>query len=63
MTQALSRSEIVRIIAYDEEHKEEIEEKLTGVENLEFFVWQTDDVWVRDNGPIFVRDRNGKLMI
>jgi agmatine deiminase len=28
-----------------------------------FKVFQTNDVWVRDNGPIYVRDKNGQLVI
>ena len=31
---------------------------------VDFFVWPTNDVWVRDNGPIFVLDENdGSLAI
>lgn len=31
---------------------------------MEFFVWKTDDVWIRDNGPIFARNANtGQLVI
>lgn len=53
----------MRIIVYNQQHKEEVMEKLMGVQNVEFFVWQTDDVWVRDNGPIFARDQDGVLVI
>jgi agmatine deiminase len=31
--------------------------------NVDFKIYKTDDVWVRDNGPIFVKDKNGKLVI
>ena len=28
-----------------------------------FNVYPTDDIWVRDNGPIFVYDDNDKLVV
>ena len=28
-----------------------------------FKIFATDDVWVRDNGPIYTKDKNGKLVI
>lgn len=73
MTKALVQSEKVRIIAYDENAEAAIrslleaqssEEELSLLEkNLEFFIHPTDDVWVRDNGPIFVRDCEGKIVV
>ena len=30
---------------------------------VDFYVFPTDDVWVRDNGPIFVYDEEGNLVI
>lgn len=30
---------------------------------IEFLVQPTDDIWIRDNGPIFVNDRGGKLVL
>ena len=63
MTTALSTSEIVRIIVYDEQHRKHVSSLLHGVSNVEFYVWQTDDVWIRDNGPIFEYDSTGQLVI
>ncbi|PYF72990.1 agmatine deiminase family protein [Pedobacter nutrimenti] len=67
MTEALVRSEKVHIIAYDEDEKEKIEEMLheanVSLANVDFYIFPTDDFWVRDNGPIYVRDRAGKLLI
>ncbi|CAI2768669.1 agmatine deiminase family protein [Flavobacterium collinsii] len=67
MTAALISSEKVNIIAYDEEEKEKIQEMLVEAEvslkNIRFFIYPTDDVWVRDNGPIFVRNKSGKIVI
>ena len=31
--------------------------------NVDFKVYKTDDTWIRDNGPIYVRDKNGNLLI
>jgi agmatine deiminase len=30
---------------------------------IEFFVYPTDDVWTRDNGPVFVFDKDGNLIV
>lgn len=34
-----------------------------SVSNMEVFVFPVDDVWARDNGPIFVRDASEKLCV
>lgn len=31
--------------------------------NVDFKLYETDDTWIRDNGPIYVRDKNGNLVI
>jgi agmatine deiminase len=31
--------------------------------NVEFKIYPTDDFWVRDNGPIYVRSKTGQLVI
>jgi agmatine deiminase len=67
MTQALVGGEKVHIIAYNNTEKTRIIALLTaaGVSqvNVDFKVYPTNDVWVRDNGPIFVRDATGNLKI
>lgn len=67
MTKALVTSEKVHIIAYDEIEKNRIISLLNtaGVllSNVDFKIYKTDDVWIRDNGPIYVKDRNGKLIV
>ncbi len=67
MTQALVTSEKVHIIAYNETEKNRIITLLNNagiaLTNVDFKIYKTDDVWVRDNGPIYVRDKNGKLAI
>nr|WP_226904947.1 agmatine deiminase family protein [Pedobacter schmidteae] len=67
MTQVLVESEKVHIIAYDEVEKTRITGLLTNASipltNIDFKIYPTDDVWVRDNGPIYVKDNKGQLVI
>ncbi|MEG0249447.1 MAG: agmatine deiminase family protein [Peptostreptococcus sp.] len=67
MTRHLSKGENVHIIAYNNKEKNRIDgllkkEKI-NMEKIDFFVEKNDDVWVRDNGPIFVYDRDNELKI
>lgn len=67
MTKALVTSEKVHLIVYDEDEKRRVEELLdeegVSLNNIDFKIYKTDDVWVRDNGPIYARDKNGDLVI
>lgn len=67
MTRALVTNERVHIIAYDATEQTRItgllEKSGIPLTNIDFTLAPTDDVWVRDNGPIYVRDRVGKLVI
>lgn len=59
MTQALSQTEKVHILAHDLEEEEFIINLLDEAGSVNWdniFLWNvpTDDVWVRDNGPTFV---------
>ena len=67
MTRELQAGEKVHIIAYDENEHNHIVQTLTNegvpLTNVDFYVHPNDDVWVRDNGPIFVYDNNGDLRI
>lgn len=67
MTKALQSGEKVHIIVYNETEKKHVIDVLTASNvsliNIDFFVYQTNDVWVRDNGPVFVTDNNNKLTI
>jgi agmatine deiminase len=67
MTRALVQSEKVHIIAYDATEVRRIQKLLTrsGIwsANVDFVIRRTDDVWVRDNGPIFVFDNDHELKI
>jgi agmatine deiminase len=67
MTKELVTSEKVHIIAYNQTEKDRIIALLNTASvpltNLDFKIYKTDDVWVRDNGPIYVRDKSGNLVI
>lgn len=67
MAAELVSSEKVHLIAYDNTEKERILELLKAakvpLENIDFNILKTDDVWVRDNGPIYVKDKSGNLAI
>ncbi len=67
MTAALVSGEKVHIIAYNTTEQTRITNLLTAagvsLTNVNFKLFQTNDVWVRDNGPIFVRDATGNLKI
>ena len=67
MTSALATSEKVHIIAYNQTEKDRIIALLNAqsiaLTNVDFKIYKTDDVWVRDNGPIYVKDKNGNLVI
>ena len=67
MTKALVTSEKVHIIAYNQIEKDRIISLLNTASvpltNVDFKIYKTDDVWVRDNGPIYVKDKNNNLVI
>ena len=63
MVKALHTGEKVHIIIYNDKEQERVHNLLNNKEGLEmsqidFHVFPTDDVWVRDNGPIFVFDKD-----
>jgi len=67
MTSVLVSSEKVHIIAYNQTEKDRIIALLNAqnipLTNTDIKICKTDDVWVRDNGPIYVRDKTGNLVI
>jgi agmatine deiminase len=67
MTKELVSSENVHIIAYNQTEKDRIISMLNAesipLTNVDFKLYETDDTWIRDSGPIYVRDKNGNLVI
>lgn len=67
MSKELVSSEKVHIIAYNLTEKDRIISLLNAagvsLTNIDFRLYKTDDVWVRDNGPIFVKDTLGNMVI
>jgi agmatine deiminase len=67
MTKELIQSEKLHIVAYDEIEKTRIINLLKQnsilTSDIDFLIQKTDDVWARDNGPIYVKDSTGNLVI
>lgn len=67
MTKALVSGEKVHIIAYDETEEARItkvlEDNEIALTNVDFTIAKSDDVWVRDTGPIFSFDQDNTLTI
>ena len=63
----ISREEKVRIIVQSKNHQQKALNVLKSVNsnlnNVEFFILKTDRNWLRDAGPQFVKDENGKTII
>jgi agmatine deiminase len=67
MTRGLIKGENVHLIVFDESEKKRVikvlEKENIDMTRIDFFIFPTDDVWIRDNGPIFVYDEDGNLVI
>lgn len=67
MTRGLIKGENVHIIVYDEKEKKRVinvlQEEGISLEKIDFYVYPYEDVWVRDNGPIFAYDEENNLVI
>ncbi|MGQ9799638.1 MAG: agmatine deiminase family protein [Ignavibacterium sp.] len=63
----ISREEKVRIIVQSKNHQQKALNVLKSVHanlnNIEFFILKTDRNWLRDAGPQFVKDENGKTIL
>lgn len=67
MTSALQEHETVHIIATDERLAEHIQNQINHFgwdeKSIDIHVIETDDCWVRDNGPIFLVNDLGEIAI
>ena len=67
MTKELVSSENVHIIVFNQKEQNRIVDLLVNsnisLSKIDFYQYKTDDVWARDNGPIYVRNKSGKLII
>jgi agmatine deiminase len=67
MTAIMADNVCVQIVATDEVAAENIENDCTRfgirMDNVQVHILPIDDVWARDNGPIFVRIRDGGLAV
>jgi agmatine deiminase len=67
MVEALQDHEKVHLIVSSERQRDHVSGQLLyhhiGLKNVDFFIILTNDVWARDNGPIFVINDEGDLAI
>lgn len=67
MVKALHQHEVVNILVDDAAMQKKVENLLKASkawnENVKFHIIPTNDLWIRDYGPIFVKDEEGKLTI
>ena len=67
ITKELIKNEIVNLIVYNNKEKERVQRLLKEnnilLNNIHFYIFQTNDFWIRDNGPIFVYNSKGSLRI
>jgi agmatine deiminase len=67
MVDTLHRKENVHIIVADEQQRDHVAYQLEyfgiGLQSVRLYIIQTNDVWVRDNGPTFVVDGEGGVAI
>jgi agmatine deiminase len=67
MTRVLQENERVHIIVPDEQRLEHLQHQLRfyqiSEKNLDLLIIPNDDVWVRDCGPIFLVDNEGKMVV
>jgi agmatine deiminase len=65
MTIALHQHETVHIIVTDERRGEQLQRQITyyGLDerNIDIHIIPNNDIWVRDNGPIFLLNEGGQL--
>ena len=67
MVDALHNHENVHLIVSGERQRDHVAYQLNyhaiGLDNVDFYIIPTNDVWARDNGPIFVINDDGETAI
>jgi agmatine deiminase len=67
MVDALDEHENVHLVVADERQRDHVAQQLQyhgiGLNNVDFYIIPTNDVWARDNGPIFVTNDQGQVAI
>jgi agmatine deiminase len=67
MTDALHTGERVHIIVYNQRQTRRVRKLLRNrgldMSQIDFWDYPTDDVWIRDNGPIFAYDEDDNLVV
>lgn len=65
ITGMLKQRAVVYLCVQDERRREHVERQLQfygiGLDNVEFYIIPTNDIWIRDNGPTFVVGESGEL--
>ena len=67
MTLALHTGERVHLIVYNSIEKDRVSHRLhergCDMQQIDFYIWPTEDVWIRDFGPIFVFNYTNQLCV
>jgi len=60
LVHAIARFEPVRLLVRDDEAERDARARLAGAD-VAYYRVPLDDVWLRDNGPVFIRNRAGDV--
>ncbi|MFC6616409.1 agmatine deiminase family protein [Deinococcus radiophilus] len=63
LVRTIARFEPVHLLVRDEESETDARERLAGEASVTFHRVPLDDSWVRDNGPLFVRNAAGEVAL
>jgi agmatine deiminase len=63
LVQTIARFERVELLVRDEESEHDARRRLGSGPDVRFHRVPLDDVWIRDNGPIFVRNEHNELAL
>ena len=63
LVRTVARFEPVQLLLRDEESEADARARIEGAQNVTFHRVPLDDSWIRDNGPIFVRNAAGEVAL